>query len=351
MALGGDQLKALFFAAIAAVVGAILVGAGSSNGDMVLMAGGAASIVGAGALVAVSFGVLRHLSGSPRRRGPKLKHVWRPAEDGSAPPPATEQEIAAVERAIGHGLPAVYKRMLALQNGGDLRYPLWVSSDSTRKQLVWFAIYELSGVGPHDSLAQTPSMVREGLIPKGLACIMDGQEWDLCLDYRTARQDQSPSVVALDEDRKEFVLAATMEEFVAGLSRDLRHHAYVAQGVIGKHPDLLLMELNEALGVQLAPTDSNPTEYRAEHSVWRSPATRPEPAVLRLARNGADRNHSFPETWSKWLLCCDIAPVHREELERRLRKTDSRWILLHAPPQRLLEGGFFGSVEPVGLDG
>ena len=55
-------------------------------------------------------------------------------------------------------------------------------------------------------------------------------------------------------------------------------------------------------------------------------------AVLRLVRNGYDRDHGFPETWSKWLLCCDVAPKHRAELERKLRTTDFRWVPLHAPP-------------------
>src|SRR5437868_2005630 len=130
-----------------------------------------------------------------------------------------------------------------------------------------------------------------------------------------------------------------MEEFIGGLTRDLRYHVYAAQGAVGPHPDMQLMGLNKALGVLLVATDANVSEYRAEFPAWRSPATRAEPAVLRLVRNGCDRDHTFPETWSKWVLCCDIAPAHCEELEQRLWKSDFRWVLLHAPPRRLLEAG------------
>ena len=65
-------------------------------------------------------------------------------------------------------------------------------------------------------------MIRSGLLTKGLACLLDEQEWDLCLDYRGVKDGEEPAVVALDEERTEFVLAATMEEFVGGLTRDLR---------------------------------------------------------------------------------------------------------------------------------
>ncbi len=325
----------------------MLLADGLSNDDMLMAAGGAAALVGAGALVAVAFGVLRRIRSTPR--GPHLKHLWRPPEEGEAPPPATEHEIAAVERKLGRQLPRFYKRMLAIQNGGDLRYSIWASSDPTGKQLAFFRMYTLSGVGPDDSLARTPDMIRRGLLPNGLACLLDDQEWDLCLDYRGRKTGEEPSVVALDEERTEYVLADTMEQFVAGFCRDLRCHVYAAQGAVGPHGDNQVMALNAALGVQLAPTDAKGSEYRAAHPAWRSPATRPAPAELRLVRNGCDRDHDFPETWSKWVLCCDIAPAHRDELEARLRKTEFRWVLLHAPPRRLLEGGFFGDVEPVGL--
>jgi hypothetical protein len=340
-----ERIKALLFAGAAAVAGVALVGAGVSQGDSLVLAGGVAALVGAAALVAISSGVLRRFGNAPGHSGPALKHLWRAPEKGTAPPPASDQEITAVERTLGRPLPALYKRMLKLQNGGDLRYPLWVSSDPTGKQLAYFAIYSLSGTAAHDSLARTPQMVREGLLPKGLACLLDDQEWDLCLDYRKVRHGEEPQVVALDEERTEHALAATMGEFVRGLTRDLPHHIYAAQGTVGPHADMQLASLNESLGVALATTDSRGDEYRAEYPPWRS-ATRTEPAVLRLIRNGCDRDHTFPETWSKWVLCCDIALEHREELERRLRKTDFRWVLLHSPPRRLVEAGFFGSVAP-----
>src|SRR5207237_5059591 len=149
-------------------------------------------------------------------RGPRHKYIWRSPEEGPAPPPATQQEIDAVERKLGLPLPHSYERLLAIQNGGDLRYPIWVSSDPTGKQLAYFSIYTLSGAGPNDSLARTPEMVRSGLLPNGLACLLDEQEWDLCLDYRGRKRSEEPSVVALDEERVEYVLARTVEEFVGG---------------------------------------------------------------------------------------------------------------------------------------
>ena len=342
-----ERVKPLLIAATAAAVGAVLLGVGVSNGDVVLAAGGAAALLGALALAAVALGLLRRVWAAPVPGAPNVKHVWRPSEDGTAPPPATDAEVAAVELALGRPLPRVYRHMVSIQNGGDLRYPLWVSPEVGGGRMRYFAIYTLSGVGEGDALSRTPEMIRSGVLPRGLACIMEGDDWDLCLDYRNRDRDDEPSVVALDAERREYVLAATMQEFVGGLTRDLRHHVYAAQGALGSHPDMLLMGLNAALRVQLAPIDAKREQFGAACAAWRAIDGK-APAAVRLVWNGFDRDHGFPETRSKWQLCCDIDPCHREELERRLRETDFRWRLLHAPAHRLLEAGFFGSGAAAG---
>ena len=308
---------------------------------MRLGAGGAAALAGSAALAATCLNLFPSLRGVGARTGPRrLKHLWLPPEgDAPPPPPATRQRIAEIERAIGHRLPPIYCKMLRVQDGGELRMPLWVAPDDREAPMDYFGLPEISGTG--GCLAQTPEMVRGGLLPRGLVCVFEGDEWDLCLDYRRAG-DSAACVVALDEGRDEYVLADSMESFVAGLTRGLPDHVFAAWGSVGPRPEMLLAELSEALGVRLARGQASAEQYEAELAGWRS-LTRPDaPASLRLVRNGFDREHHFPETRSRWLLCCDIHPSHRPDLERRLRATDFRWIVLHAPPRRLVEIDFWG---------
>lgn len=196
---------------------------------------------------------------------------------------------------------------------------------------------------------RTPSLIRDGLLPGGVACILNDQEWDLCLDYRSLKGGQEPGVVAFDEEQNEYALADTMEAFVRGLTRDLRHHVYAAQDAVGPHPDRQLMGLNKALGVTFA-ANGAPARSTGRKS---PPGGRPPPAPSRppcgWSATAATATTPSAETWSKGVLCCDIALDHREDLERRLQNSDFRWVLLHAPPRRLLESGFFSGVMPVAL--
>jgi hypothetical protein len=332
MSQWAERVQPLVFAAAAAVIGAVLLAVGIGNGDTLLAGAGAAALLGSALLVAVTFRILPGFTNAPRRtRGAKFKYFWLPPEDGAPPPPATDVQIFDIEKKIGHALPRTYIRVLRMQNGGELRYTKWVSQAPEKTGIDSFDIPDLSGVGPDDCLAQTPAMIREGLLPRGVACIFEGQEWDLCLDYRRVPAGGQPRVVAFDEERNEYVLTDSMDVFFRALTRALPEHVYAAQGTIGRHSDTQLLNLSEGLGVSLAPAGAGAKEYRADIEAWASSASPDEAAVLRLVRNGCDRDHEFPETWSKWLLCCDIAPEYRPELERKLQATDFQWVLLHEP--------------------
>ena len=79
------------------------------------------------------------------------------------------------------------------------------------------------------------------------------------------------------------------------------------------------MGLNKALGVLLVATDANVSEYRAEFPAWRSPATRAEPAVLRLVRLMFDapeaRRVAVAGDFNGW--DADATQLTRDERSRR----------------------------------
>lgn len=140
--------------------------------------------------------------------------------------PATAEEFARTEAALGVKLPAALLAVLRVRNGGQIRLTSHKLTSEGRKKFgrKHYSFTRLSGVHPTDSdgLTQQTALAREewelpaGLIPLG----GDGHTW-CCLDYRACGSTGEPSVTHVDlEGEQEFALAPTFAEFVSTLFRD-----------------------------------------------------------------------------------------------------------------------------------
>jgi hypothetical protein len=159
--------------------------------------------------------------------------------------------------------------------------------------------------------------------------------------------DVEPAVVAFfDEAEDCHRLAGSFEEFVGGLTRREREYVYAPQGAIGKAVDGLVTELNDALGVDLREYEDRLDVYTAVHPRWRTAGGQEATVEMRVnAVKGVGdgkRVAMFPETWSYRVLHCDVAPVHRGELEEGLARSGTKWVRVHGPVERLVGDRFYG---------
>lgn len=140
--------------------------------------------------------------------------------------PATAEECARTEAALGVTLPPALLAVLRVRNGGQIRLSSLKLTPEGRKKYgrKRYSFTRLAGVHPTDSdgLTQQTALARQewdlpaGLIPLG----GDGHSW-CCLDYRACGPTGEPSVVHIDLDEaQEFTLAPTFAEFISGLFRD-----------------------------------------------------------------------------------------------------------------------------------
>lgn len=211
--------------------------------------------------------------------------------------PATTEEFARTEAALGVKLPAELLAVLNVRNGGQIRLSSLKLTPEGRKKYgrKRYSFTRLAGVHATDTdgLTQQTALAREewelpeGLIPLG----GDGHTW-CCLDYRACGSTGQPSVTHIDLDGgQEFALAPTFAEFISNLFRDPDswEPALIAldQGApVGKMLDGVL----EALGCTvytipgLEPNPRNPTPPIWHWAKFRS-ALRDSPVWIQYERN------------------------------------------------------------------
>lgn len=128
-------------------------------------------------------------------------------------PALTAETVRAAEAQLGRRLPAAYLELLAVQNGGYLRYSLKESAHSV-----------IAGIGPHypsltgfdwQETQQQVSFPLAGLVP------FDGDgHWFLCLDYRSGAAEAAVTMVDIECDGQERV-AHTFADYLACLELDI----------------------------------------------------------------------------------------------------------------------------------
>lgn len=140
--------------------------------------------------------------------------------------PATAEEFARTEKALGVRLPAELLEVLRVRNGGQIRLTSLKLTPEGRKKYgrKRYSFTRLAGVHPihGEGLTQQTALARkewelpEGLIPLG----GDGHTW-CCLDYRACGPTGEPTVTHVDLDgEQEFSLAPSFAQFIFGLFRD-----------------------------------------------------------------------------------------------------------------------------------
>lgn len=148
--------------------------------------------------------------------------LWRvPAYLPYVQPSLTDGAVAEAEKRWGVTLPSAYLELLAIQNGGYLRYEL---PDSTLEKLY--------GIGPRAPSIMTQHVSEEwgqvsfdlgGLVP------LDGDgHWHICLDYRGG---EAPCVSYVDiECDSQQTLASSFDDFLSKLRLVRPDHEFIILG-------------------------------------------------------------------------------------------------------------------------
>lgn len=196
--------------------------------------------------------------------------IWQvPAYLPYFQPPLTNEAIAEAEQSIGFRLPPTYLALLAVQNGGYIRYSHPEFFHDT-----------IAGIGPHfpsltdfdwEDVRDLVSFELDGLVP------FDGDgHWHLCFDYRSS---PTPRITHVDvECDQEAVVADSFTSYLSQLQIDVDDELVIEHV---ENIELVLAKLAEALSIAFDPPSSwahgYPT-YRAglgtgdsPQSLWLSP--------------------------------------------------------------------------------
>jgi hypothetical protein len=144
-------------------------------------------------------------------------------------PMVTDSLVLQAEQRLGVKLPSGYIGALMECNGGLVRRDtLFLAEEIPGYDpghiVLMTNLLGIGGEGGTDLL--TPRLVAEEGYPAGCVVLDQDGDYSLLLDYRTIGPDGEPSVVLYfresDEgERDEYLLAATFDQFIAGLVPDL----------------------------------------------------------------------------------------------------------------------------------
>ena len=144
---------------------------------------------------------------------------WSSGADGVRPN-LTVEMVRAAEQTLGVRLPSALLDLLRIQNGGAVAaawdaFPM-AEPNSWSETHVPFDM--LMGIGPHDSILDTPYLVQEWGLPSPLVLLSgDGHCW-VALDYRACGPAGEPSVTWFDTELEtEAPLAPDFRSFVEAL--------------------------------------------------------------------------------------------------------------------------------------
>ncbi len=135
-------------------------------------------------------------------------------------PALTEEMVRVAEQALGVTLPPALLDLLRMQNGGGVAtaWNAFPTAETTSWSRTHVPFDVLMGIGPHDSILDTPYLVEEWGLPSPLVLLSgDGHCW-VALDYRTCGRNGEPSVTWFDtEIETEVPLAVDFRSFVEAL--------------------------------------------------------------------------------------------------------------------------------------
>lgn len=125
----------------------------------------------------------------------------------------TEDDLKKVEEKLGVKLPASYVELMKVHNGGDLAYSMLQSGKLPDGEVEIDTIY---GIDLEDGIGNSPYLVEEWEMEKGLVVFSgDGNYW-LAFDYRDEKAEE-PAIVYF-EDEKPKKIAKNFKLFLKKLT-------------------------------------------------------------------------------------------------------------------------------------
>ena len=126
--------------------------------------------------------------------------------------PFSDEDLKQVEEKLGVKLPASYVELMKVHNGGDLAYSLLQSGRLEDGEAEIDNIY---GIDLEDGIGNSPYLVEEWEMEKGLVVFSGDGNYQLAFDYR--KDDEEPSIVYF-EDEKPKKIAKNFKLFLKKLT-------------------------------------------------------------------------------------------------------------------------------------
>jgi hypothetical protein len=138
-------------------------------------------------------------------------------------PDLTDEMVGEAERVLGYRLPASYRELLHVRNGGVPTRTRFRTPFPTSWAPDHFEIAAIRGVGGPWGIESpgplsSPALIEEWGYPRIGIVICDmpsGGHDAVMLDYRPAPSE--PAVAYIDEDREPRVIAESFGDFISGL--------------------------------------------------------------------------------------------------------------------------------------
>jgi hypothetical protein len=266
---------------------------------------------------------------------PNMEHLMYPPVAGYTFEQPDEHDKKLVANILGVQLPKALTELLAIQNGGLLRFNTHASPEPNGWASDHVPVESIWGISVNGDNCLNVSAERAGKwrLPKGLVPF-SGDSWGcVCLDYRGTPKGTEPAVAWAEGATKAVRLAPDFGSFLTGLVRGEPKHIF---GMIGELTETEATALVAGVfGGELTPAEEGGFGIIGWLSKWRSMTDDAQPAEVWLTQNKRPNGWlEYPE-WREngLLLGLDITREGFEECRALLDKPDVL-AKLHAPVWR-----------------
>jgi hypothetical protein len=253
--------------------------------------------------------------------------------------PLTPEGVHSAEELLGIKLPAEYIDLLQIQNGGYIRYKLYlppVALSWVQRPVMVEYIHgierEPGGGVAESNILDSPRLVREWQLPDRLVLIGgDAYNW-IALDYRTSDSEGEPSVLSIDlETRATIELAPNFRTFVERL---VDGNTYYVFGLceVADPPQLVIQTVTNALGTAFMRMPRHPY-FQGEDIEWQEYRAIDDKCFLLPNWSILRKDFRYPtHKECNWLLSCDITKEEVGIVEASLAEhLPYSVVLIHTP--------------------
>jgi hypothetical protein len=250
-------------------------------------------------------------------------------------PPLDIRVVTAFELHHDVQLPPAWLSLLALQNGGPIRYDAFPLGHTAFLPDGFLHIPHLRGIGPGAGIVNARTLNLPFPTPDGLLVLCADESWVVGFDYTAPPEPLDPPVVFVDASGL-IELAADVATFVRSLVRSDRDFLLgilpADEDDVDDVPDLVHEALEEFAPAFTARGEEDMT-WLWQHTSWRSRhGAEPASLFLRTIAGTDDDDPEFPlHPRIHWVLEADMAPENVRWLEQQLARSDVRSTRLHTP--------------------